>query len=317
LACSLLALGLLACQWFVPAPNATPSAHPLPGVDELRFEDPQTGQRFRQLNACIRDLADASWRTTDYRLLGNFYQSNWCTGSGAGPSCEIANGTMDARDQHILVLNTLMYDPDRPAFGLGLQALWVPKSSGWRAAFWFAEGGQTVIGDGWHLSLSQLTEPSGPPAATVELGLDYSYHIYGAPRMIFDGTASPTPLPTYAADQVTFEVAPDLPLRDDLALYLASPEGMRARGLAKIRLLAHIVDSGLTTHQVMTCDKGPYTGGGIPPACTPRPLTAAEEASELARAQAYFTQAENLLQVNYRDMYAAWMTAFPFNKCWP
>jgi hypothetical protein len=294
----LVLLGMSACQFpsspFGLAPSPTPQ--PVVGVDELQFKDPETGQRFRALDRCIAGIVDDTWRTTSYQLIGNFYMSSWCRGSGAPPGCEIAYPTRADRDQHIVRLYTLFYPQGYPqVFGLGLQALWLPEATGWGTSFYFNEGGGGVMGEGWGVSFSEFTDSAGEPAAMVHIGRAYSYDIY----------------------ETTVDDSPALPMRDDLALYLASPEAMRDRGLAQIRALAEKVKATISAHQVTACDRGPYLGRGIPPTCRPRPLTPAEETAELARAEAYFADQEQLLQDHYREMYAAWLLAFPLDRCTP
>jgi hypothetical protein len=296
LACSLVLLSMLACysDLFAP-PVPSPTPQPVLSVDELQFKDPETGDRFHTLNRCIQDLVDDSWQTTSPRLLGNYYRLLWCRGSGTRDECQ----TADNRDQHSIELNTLFYQQTYPeVFGLVFHSLWVPESTGWGASYSFAESGESMFGGGWSVTFSKYVTPSGPPEAIVDLGWDYSYTIFGPER-------------------TTFKSSSDLPLREDLALYLSSPEEMRDRGLAQSQVLAQKVRTAINAHQVNTCDQGPYLGKGIPPACTIRPLTPEEEAVELARANAYFAAQELLLRTDYQGMYAAWMKAFPFDQCWP
>ncbi len=299
LAYSLMLLSVSACQSTIFASTPTFEKTPVVGVDELQFKDTETGQRFRALDRCVENIADDSWRTTSYQLLGNFYTSSWCNGAGAGNDCQIAHATVDNRDQQVIQLNTLFYPQNYPeVFGIGFNALWVPQSTGWGAYFYFAENGASVVGDSWGVSFREYTTPANPPAATVQLGWNYGYTIYGPNRTEFDQSS-------------------DLPLREDLALYLSSPEAMRDRGIAQNQTLAQKVSDAIQAHQVYGCDLGPYLGDGIPPACTPRPLTAEEETVELDRARAYFAEQEQLLRDYYQEMYTAWLKAFPLNQCWP
>ena len=300
LACSLMLLSMLACysNLFVP-PAPSPTPQPVVSVDELRFKDSETGRRFRALDRCVRDIVDNSWQTTSYQLGGNFYRSHWCRGTGARYDCQIASSTLDNRDQHVIELSTLFYIQTYPeVFGLEFQLLWVPKSTGWGVSYYFAESGGRVVGEGWGVTFSKYVTPTGHPEATVNLGWNYGYTILGPNR-------------------TTFEYPSDLPMREDLALYLSAPDAMRDRGLAQMHALAQKVITAINVHQVSTCDLGPYLGNGVSPACTPRPLTANEEADELARAKAYFAEQDQLLRDHYQEMYATWMTAFPFDRCWP
>jgi hypothetical protein len=297
LAAGAMVFSILACRFFSPPGTSTPQT--IVPVHDLRFTDVKTGERFSTLDGCIQNMAGPSWRTTSYRLLGNFYQSDWCKGAGARDDCQIASGTIDQRDQHDLSLYTLFYSQDYPqVFGLGLQALWVPKATGWGASFYFAEQGQSIVGEGWSATFSEYNSPSGPADSRVDLGWKIGYTIHGP-------------------HETTFEQASDLPLREDLAAYLASPENLRDLGLKQIQALATQVDEAIRSHQVQACDQGPYQGNGIPPACTLRPMTAAEEATERDKARAYFESEENSLREHYQEIYNAWMTAFPLNQCWP
>lgn len=292
---------MLACNstLFIPASAPSPTPQPIASLDELRFTDSENGQRFRDLDRCINNFVDDSWHTTSYQLGGNFYTSHWCRGAGARSDCQIADSTIDNRDQRVIRLYTLFYSQSYPeVFGLGFQSLQVPKSTGWGASYYFAENGDGVVGDGWGVTFREYMTPTGQPKSTVNLGWNYSYTIFGPNR-------------------TTFEHPSDLPMREDLALYLASPDAMRDRGLMQSQALAQKVITAINAHQVSTCDLGPYLGNGIPPECTPRPLTASEESTELAKAKAYFAEQDQLLRDQYQEMYAAWMAAFPLDQCWP
>jgi len=291
----LLMMGLLACSLFplVPGLAATPSPVPIPGPDELRFKDPETGRRFKELNTVIDSFVDKSWMTIPYHLSGNFYEAAWC--SGAGADCQRTDAIFGRRDQRLLELYTLFYDADFPeVFGLGFQAVWVPRTTGWGASFGFSEGGERVVADGWGVTFNQYLSPAGAPDATLSLGQGDSYKIYETTIRYISGKS----------------------VRDDLAPYLAGPEAMREQGVKKLGAFAEQVRSEIGTDQVLACDLEPYKGNGIPPVCKPRPMTAAEKVSELARAEADFAAREQLLSDHYQEMYAAWMQAFPVERFW-
>ena len=298
LACSLALLGILACHIFSPIPDLAPTPTPVPvvSVDELRFTDPETGTRFHSLNDFITDqYVDKTWYTTSYHLTGNFYESSWCRGAGTLPDCQTLYSTIDNRDQHILDLWTLFYQDYPEVTGLGFHTTWVPVAAGWGADFSFSEGGGSTVGEGWQVTFGQYVASTGQPAAELALGSGYSYKIY----------------------ETNLQYSSSLPVRDDLALYLAGPKAMRDRWLAQIQVLAQRVTTQISAHQVSACDLNPYQGGGINPGCTSRPMTPAEETAELARAEAYFTAQEKLLSDHYQEMYTAWMTAFPLDQHWP
>lgn len=92
---------------------------------------------------------------------------------------------------------------------------------------------------------------------------------------------------------------------------------MLERGLEGIGVLAQKVEGEIRSGNVPACDLQPYQGNGIPPACILRPMTEEEVAVELARAKDHFEIQEQVLRESHEEMYAAWMTAFPLNQCWP
>jgi hypothetical protein len=297
LAFSLICFSILACapltSSLFPSPTQTP--RPVVPLADMQFNDPDTGRRFRALDAFIQTLVDGTWQRNPYHVSGNSYTSSWCRGAGVRTRCYPVE---NALDQQVIELYTLIYPQDeREAFGLGMQALWAPPSPGWGASFYFSEGGQNTVAGGWGVTFQDYRAAGEKPGESVSLGSGYQYIIYGSNR-------------------TTISYSEGLPVRDDLALYLKGPEAMRAHGLAQIQALADKVKTQLQAHQVNTCDLGPYLGGGLPPVCTLRPMTAAEEAAELETAQAALTGQAQALGDHYQEMYAAWMTAYPLNRGW-
>lgn len=284
----------LACSLF--SAPVTPASTPIPAVQDLQFEDPQTGQRFQALEACIQNMLDDSWQGTGYQMLGNFYESAWCRGVGSNANCSMPGEFNIRPDQQVIQLYTLFYPQDFPeVFGLGFQAAYVPPDDGCGASFYFAEDGKMVMGGGWAVTFHQNAGAGLYPNATLSLGDDYSYRI----------------------GENTVEFSSSLSAREDLAKYFSSPEAMRDRGLEGIGALAQTVEAEIRSGNVPACDLQPYQGNGIPPACIPRPMTEGEMAQELARAKEHFDSQEQILREAHEEMYAAWMAAFPLNQCWP
>ncbi len=233
------------------SPLKTPSALPIVNPGELNFQDPETRQHFISLDRCINNFIDENWTSIPYQLNGNFYQTSWCHGTGATSDCRIAGSTIDNRDQQVLSLNTLTYPQEFPAFfGLGFEALRVPPGTGWGVHFSFSENGGSVVGDHWGVRFDKYSTLSGQSESTVIL---WSYV-------------------EYKIQETLVQYSFNLPLRDDLALYLKSPEAMRTRRLEQIRALAQKAKTTIETHQAKTCDLGPYENNGIPPECTPAPI---------------------------------------------
>ena len=292
----LLATLSMGCEKRLLPSTPTPSRLPGISIDKLNFKDLETKQHFDSLNQCVNKIIDKNWTVIPYQIYGNFYQSKWCQGSGVTSDCRISESTENNRDQYILSLYTLSYSEDfSSAFGLGIKALWVPTKTGWGANFSFSENGDSIIGDYWGVKFNKYTTAADSAESTTVLSLNDQYKIQET--------------------QVGYSF--DLPLRDDLALYLKSAEAMRARRLEQIQALAQKVKTTIETHQATICDLEPYTGNGIPPKCNPRPLTPEEETDELAKAETYFSDQKQILNENYQDLYATWMKAFPMDQCWP
>jgi hypothetical protein len=288
LACFLILLSTSACS-----PNDVAS------VNELKFEDPETGQRFRKLDSCIKKITNFTWRQIPYSQGGNFYESRWCRGSGANDNCVISSGSSDNRNQQLFELYTLFYSRSFPeVFGLGFSFDQVPKSTGWGVSFSFAESGGGVVSESWSVSIKKYTNPTGPPELSVRVGRTYGYRVLGS------------------STSTRFHQFSDLPVREDLAIYLSGAAAMRDRGLVQRKALEQKVIAAIKSHQLQNCDHGPYLGDGIPPVCTPRPYTPEEEAEQLSLAKAHFAEQEQLLRTYYQELYDLWMMAFPFDECW-
>ncbi len=294
--CLLLAAVSVSCEKSIFSPVMAPTDLPVINLDNLNFQDSDTRKYFVSLNQCINNIVDAKWTVIPFQLYGNFYQSTWCHGTGATSDCRIASSTVNNRDQHVLSLYTLIYPQDySAAFGLGLDALWVPVETGWGAHFSFSENGGGIVGDHWGVRFDKYKPLAGQIESTAVLWSQDQYQI----------------------QETMVEYSFDLPLRDDLALYLKSAEAMRNRRLEQIQALAQKVKATIETHQASICDKGPYLNNGIPPVCTPRALTPKEEAEELVKAEKIFSVEEQILNENYQELYSAWMKAFPMDQCWP
>ncbi len=300
---SLMVVGLLllglACQFFAP-PAPSPAATLTVSVDELVFSEPQTGQRFRALDACFRAVTAEGWRSMGYRRYPNSYQALWCRGAGARQDCGIASGTAHNRDQQVLYLQTYYYSfPE--VFGLGVAGLLVPPADGWGVSFSLSEGGGKLYDDGISLALFRYEQGGDEPADTVLVIGPFSYQ-------------------SFQTDLVEREiVGPEilgLSAREKLALVLSSPEAMREMSIQYHQSLAERVEASLLAPDFLACDRAEYKEGGVQPACLPRPLTEAERSAELTRAAAYFASQEDLLREHYQEMYAAILTSFPFERCW-
>jgi hypothetical protein len=298
--CSLMLIIMLACRpdLRIYGINPTSTAIPVVSLSELQFDDSETGQRFYALDRCIVDITDDSWKQIPYYIGGNFYKSRWCKGAGVRSDCQFTEATSDNRDQDIFRLYTMFYPQNYPeVFGLGFHYQSIPVSTGWGVNFSYDEKGGSIVGSGWQVQFYKYSEPTGSPEISIYLGSVYGYTIYGSPT--------------------SFRIETDLPLQEDLAFYLSGSEQMRDRALAQNQSLKTEVISAIKAHQINTCDLGPYLDDGLPPLCTQRLLTPEEEMEELAKAEVYFAEREEILHLYHQELYRVWMNSFPFNECWP
>ena len=262
---------------------------------ELRFDASATRQTFLALDRCAREQAQAGgWRHLPYQQIGNFLEARWCGGAGARDDCQIAAGTADQRDQRVVTLSTLFYPTQLPSvFGMSFSARMVPPRAGWGAQCWYSEGGRSVLGEGFDLQFALYDTAQTAPVRSLNL----SY------------------VPQYKVGETIVTLPRAASLRDEFGRYLASAESMRDRGLEQIAALAVQVERTITTHAAQTCEYGP-SQGSLPPECTLRPLTPAEERAALDEARTVFAAREQLLREHYQEMYARLIEAFPLDKCW-
>jgi hypothetical protein len=276
-------------------PATTPTSAQAYQLAELRFDSPATQQTFIALDRCAREIAQAGgWCHLSYQQIGNFLEARWCGGAGARDDCQIAAGTADQRDQRVVSLSTLFYPNELPkVFGMSFSARMVPPRAGWGAQCWYSEGGRSVLGEGFDLQFAFYESTPIAPAQSLNLNA----------------------APQYKVAETTVALPRPASLRAEFGRYLASAESMRDRGLEQLAALAEQVERTITAHAAQICEYGP-SQGSLPPECTLRPLTPAEERAALDEAQAVFAAREQLLRERYKEMYAALLEAFPLDRCW-
>lgn len=259
------------------------------GLAGVTHDSPATGPLLHALDGAIRAMPGGAWKHHDYRRGGNFFEAKWCRGTGAREDCQIAGSTEHDRDQHAVALYALHYDRDWPrVFGLGFTALRTPAGPGVGTSVWLSLEGQRIVGEGAGVQFSRYGDAK-EPTFTFSLGTGQTWEIeesrvqppsFGAPRAL-------------------------------LARLLASPEALMSEGKAQLDAREASVLAALDAGGVTRCEYGPYQGGGIPPVCAPRPLTAEEQAAERTRAQTYFAEARRWLAADGPALYAALAATAP------
>lgn len=259
------------------------------GLAGVTHDGPATGPLLHALDGAIRAMPGGAWKHHDYRRGGNFFEAKWCRGTGARADCQIAGSTEHDRDQHAVALYALHYDRDWPrVFGLGFSALRTPAGPGVGTSVWLSLEGQRIVGEGAGVQFSRYGDAK-EPTFTFSLGTGQGWQI--------EETHVPAP-PTGSPRAV-------------LARLLASPEALMSEGKAQLDAREAAALAVLDAQTAQKCEYGPYTGGGIPPVCTPRPLTPAEAAAERTRAQTHFAEARRWLASDGPALYAALAATAP------
>ncbi len=214
-------------------------------LSQLSFENAARGKLLRRLDACLRDHAK-KWRHLPYRRGGNFIRASWCTGKGARDDCQIAAGSVNRADQHVLSLYTL-HHPGAPnrAFGLGVNALWTPPGPEWGARLGLHEGGKSIVGSGLSLDLRRYgAAGASRPAVKLSLGSSGSYRVHQT-HVRWSSSKEP---------------------QQELALFVSSAKAFGERGVAQVSALRKRVLEAIEGGRVKGCDHGPYEGTPSPPA---------------------------------------------------
>src|SRR5512143_601967 len=247
LACTLglvlLGLGLAACTG--PAPAAPTNAPPV-SLDSLTFESEALSQRFHALDVCARAEARPDWTTRPYARIGNFMTAHWCGPGVRASDCEAGRETQpDGQALRSLSLATLFY-PSTPnnVFGLSFAARYAPAGNGWEASVSYAEGGRSVLGDGFQISFRAVPHASDSVRSDADRGIALGSSI------------------NYQVANSTIDFASPLSQRADFARYLAGPEPLRDAGLALLDGLRSRVEQAILAHEVRQCVYGASPGGG-------------------------------------------------------
>lgn len=269
-------------------------------LEKVAFEDEATRRRLIALETCAREIADGGMRGIPWILTGNWVEERWCGEKAAVDDCFVGDYARFFRAQHEITISTVHSgDGDSgyraPYFGLRFSADWVPPATGWGASFYFSEGGKDIVAENFELRFERFTAEKGPPADTLTLGDGYRYEIL-------------TEEPALAV--------PTLPLRADLARYVASADALREAGAALLAKARADVVELLSGQKLKVRVHASYAEDGAPPMYTLRDPTPAEAALELAKAKSHFDAEDALLSAYYREMYAALLQAFPMDRCW-
>ena len=258
---------------------------------KLHFADAERAARYTSLQKCFAAMTQPSppspespvWQQKEPELLGNFFESAWCPASNQSAQCP--------DDNSFYKLSALTYAFPH-VFGLAFDLHHQPLGDGFEVRVAYVENGKSVASDAFRVEFrAHQAGKTGPLIVIPETQYKVAQSFVGVP------------------------VA-----QDALALarqLLSSPEQFQKVGLKQLKQLARNVKTTIAAHVAQTCTDNKYQGSGIPPLCHLRKLTAAEEVTELKKANDYFAVREKILESRAREMYATLVKALPPQKCLP
>jgi len=251
-------------------------------LQDLQFETKAEGERHRALRAWMeKRAAGAGWKHVPLQVSGNFLAERWCGPKVAQDRCASGSvATSEERGAQWMSLEALHYELPK-AFGLVVQVGHIPEKGELAMRFYLSEGGRTVVGEGMEATFLALGE-GGKVAESVSVGQRASLRILDAELSVS---------------------SPD-PWRATLKAMAASPQSLQALATRMLDALQARVDEALAKGEVQGFDEGPYEGHGVPPAKTPRPLTAAEKEREAKAAKAEIARRKALVAKHAKAMHA-------------
>lgn len=260
-------------------------------LGSLKFADPAEGSRFLKAHGCFAGRASGAWRHYPLRKVGNFVQEDWCRGKH-DRHCAGGSFRSDRGDEWFGV-STLFYDRDWPqVFGLLISAGRYPADSEWGVSFSYAANGAQILGEGVAMSFHRFEGETS--AQQVDLGNVY----------------------VYTVEETRIEVRAPGTLDEELGRLIASPESLKRTGVERLTALLAAVETQINEGAARKCVYGEYKGGGIPPVCTPTPLSAEESATALAKARAELGWRRAAVEQHAPEFFKLVTELMAFDRCW-
>lgn len=255
---------------------------------DLTWKDPALKARHAALLRWIEANTDG-WAGLPPRRVGNFITERWTT-RGVSPAARDGGAVIGstAPGDGWRQLETLFYpsEPDT-TFGLGVAIGQNPKGAGAGVHFSSWTGGATIVGD--HVSIRLLAFDGQGKSDAVDLGDRVGLRCVDTPVEV---------------------TAPGGGLAE-LARLAASPASLLATAKERFAALRAEAEAALADGRVKGFDEGRYEGRGIPPERTPRPLTDAEEAAELAKVRAEVARRVAVVEAHAEAFHRALVATLP------
>lgn len=258
----------------------------------LRFRDPAEGQRFTRVRGCFAARpTGAGWRHYPLRRIGNFVQEDWCSGAHS-QGCAGGSFSGERGDEWYSVY-TLHYDRDWPeVFGLGVSAGRQPRTGEWGVSFSYTINGDRIINSTFGVSFHRFAGEK--IAQDVHLGHSYGHKV--------------------AETQIQIDAPGSQD--EELARLIASPESFATTATARIDALLAEVERQIGAQLPTKCVYGPYEGGGVPPVCTPAPLTAEERDAARAAARSALGARRDAVTQHAAEFHRMLTELMAFDRCW-
>ena len=290
-----------------PAGVSASSAKKTIHVAVLSFDTPGLKERFQLFDGTARELAagGTGWKHREYTQGGNFISAVWVLGEGYDDECRASREPQHQVGTRKIEVDTIVVGDKAKSAAITLERVDASPEE-WSVLCHYREATeQGVTGAGWGATLFKWDtqkqkshvpfRPYEQTTVKFHLGPRYSYQVENTP----------------------VEVISELPQEQDFLQYLASPKSLRDTFLQANHKLLKKVEETISSHKAEKRIFGEYKGDGRPPPTSVKPLTAAEETAELAKARKHFVELDTIVKDGYVAIHAALRKSFPFEKCWP
>lgn len=207
----------------------------------------------------------SGWSAGGQGARGSLIDQRWCRPPVSPEACAAEGGLPDGpRSLGRARLGWMSTGRPNGDFGVHYTVLDLPEAGiGLRLSL--SVGGRGLVGDQLSLRWQRAPAANGSPDL-LRLGSSLQWSVgEQSIAVAMPGVSGPA---------------------EALAALAAGPGALQQRGLAHIDALERAVEAALSGDALRFCELGPYEGDGLPPACLPRPLTAAEKEAERARLRA-------------------------------
>ncbi len=309
-------LALLLCVGCQPTPPmvvVTPAAppakvRPQPAPIEaaaLKFSSPDAGNLFLACDKTAREFAAQGYEHRSYELGGNFVTAVWSKGADFTRPIQLRGPQKKLQAIHRIRVDAIVIPFPQAVTG-GLAVEHVPADpEKWCVSLSYHEGANNAVtGPGWSIYLFRWD--------ATKYGRITPFQPWEQAKDRID-----LPVRGYAVAATPVPFHSDLSYQENFLRHMESAEAMRDAFLADLEQVEAKSLALIESHGARKEVSEEYRGGGIPPRKHAEPLTADDEAAQLAKAKQYFATQAQLMRAHYEEMYGAVRASFPLEKCFP